>query len=379
MNVYPFTQGMSPIKGADGEYPDYYANMLFAKEWGAFEIFTYQNTLQCGHDYASDDDSVECSQGKFRPSSIWLDYHPYGNGESFNYVMQDYLAYAPVGTDITAWQESGYFDKDATQTAAKDKKVDATRPFIVVRDSSLYDDTSYPTSDLEDHELFMPKILSNPPRVVPMKPAISDKTVYYLVEQNDPDWDTLKDAKVKGIEKEDPLKNADKLTRDTLKELAGEYVLSSGNGGWYDRITIEQDGSYVGEYRDYDLGGSSDPAKYPNGSLKIADYTGRLSKAKKNDDGTITMDITYKLHGTIGEVKDVDGTETTTIDAQLKNYSKVTIYPAGYNHADFSRDIRTWAPWYGDDSYLSKQTRYPVIVASDKNGDLAFFNTNEMN
>lgn len=379
MNIFPYAQNYVPLdsKTPDGE--NYYENMLFTKDWGAFEIFTYENVLQCGDKYFSEWSRAECSQGELYTPDEWAEADFDKPLDPVNYVMQDYLAYAPVGTDITAWQQSEYFDKDAEKLVSSDKKVDTSRPFIVIRDSSLYDETSYSADEWETHDSFMPFFSSSyrNSRVVPMKPAISDKTVYYLVEQSDPDWDMLQDAKVNGAKQIDPLQHADKLTRDTLKEIAGEYMLSSGAGAWADVLTINQDGSYEGDYHDSNMGGASDPDKYPNGQRYVANYSGRLSKAKKNDDGTITMSITYKLHGTAGEVRDIDGTETETTDSQLKDYSEITIYPAGYNIADFSDDIQSWAPWDNDEKYMSRQTQYPVIVASNENGDLAYFNVDE--
>lgn len=380
MNVFPFSQNYTSLENAptiDGK--NAYDELLFTKGWGAFELFTLQNTLQCGDNFLHEGTSmIWCYQGKLYTTDD-LDKHPEISTEqdSMQNVMQDYMTYVPVGSDIKSLQQSTYFDQDALNAVAKDEAVNTNKPFILVRDKNLYAESSYPQQQWETHQSFIPMSWLDNPGVVPMKPAISDKTVYYLVEQSDPDWDMLQDAKVNGAKQIDPLQHADKLTKDTLQEIAGEYVLSSGAGAWADVLTINQDGGYEGDYHDTNMGGASDPDKYPNGQQYVANYSGRLSKAKKNDDGTITMSITYKLHGTTGEVRDIDGVETETTDSQLKDYSEITIYPAGYNIADFSDDIQSWAPWDNDEKYMSRQTQYPVIVASNENGDLAYFNVDE--
>lgn len=370
--VTPYTQNILRISKIEE-----YNNLLLKQQKGMFELFAGGGIPQCNGKPFMPSAPAYCINDKPYAGSDISDANPDPATLTDKYVMDDFLVYVPVGSDIKAWQKSDYFDKEALNAVANDKAVDTSRPFIVLRDISQYEETEFSPRDLDSHDLFAPSIIYSDKKLVPMKPAISDKTVYYLVEQNDPDWDMLQDAKVNGAKQIDPLQHADKLTRDTLKEIAGEYMLSSGAGAWADVLTINQDGSYEGDYHDSNMGGASDPDKYPNGQQYVAKYSGRLSKAKKNDDGTITMSITYKLHGTAGEVQDIDGVETETTDSQIKDYSEVTIYPAGYNIADFSDDIQSWAPWNGDDSYLSKQTQYPVIVASNENGDLAYFNVDE--
>lgn len=163
---------------------------LYYKHLGAFELMdsTAMNSITCGTDsvgrtardthcvngqvvrrYGSDDDSM--------------------SGATYN--MGPLYAYFPVNAKIKDVVDSGYFDKDYVAQANKQKPVDTSRPFLISRDKSLYKTTSVNVQSFKTPNPFIPESLKKDNgTLVPMKPAPSDETAYYLVE--DPlDWNSL--------------------------------------------------------------------------------------------------------------------------------------------------------------------------------------------
>ncbi|NEG55354.1 PASTA domain-containing protein [Bifidobacterium sp. SMA15] len=118
------------------------------------------------------------------------------------YHMQDYFVVVPEGADLKSLENDGFFDKDALAAAKKQKSVDTDRPFLLYRDPKLYDKTTAARSmsnGMANSNPFLPYngYGSGKDKIVKMKPAPSDDTAYYLVEQaGSYDWDDLPDANV---------------------------------------------------------------------------------------------------------------------------------------------------------------------------------------
>lgn len=170
-------------------------NHLLLSGWGMFEVYAGQGVANCGTEQLDDWDSAYCVDGTyhtFDPSDGVPDDLSY---TGITYDMQDFIVYFPVGSDIDALEASGYFDADALAEAVAQDDVDTSRPFILVRDPSLYDTTSVDVDDV-DADPFVPGNQDGDNPLVAMKPAISNDTVYYLVENAEPDWDSLPDADV---------------------------------------------------------------------------------------------------------------------------------------------------------------------------------------
>lgn len=108
---------------------------------------------------------------------------PGGNG----YQMDDvWYVYVPVGGDIAAVERAGYFDTAAMKKAKSQAKPDADIPYIVARDPSLYKTRRAAFSDLPSDSDTAPvnpfvSYLGQKHRLA-VKPAPSDATAYYLVE-----------------------------------------------------------------------------------------------------------------------------------------------------------------------------------------------------
>lgn len=168
-------------------------NHLLLRDWGMFELYAGMGLPSCGTKTFIGDIGSYCDDGTYRtydPSTV--DEFPRSSGVT--YTMRDFLVYFPVDADLDALKASGYFDAGAMDDADAQDPVDPDRPFILLRDPSLYDETSIPVEESPQANPFAPSNRQGRNSLIPMKPAPSDATVYYLVEQADPDWATLPDA-----------------------------------------------------------------------------------------------------------------------------------------------------------------------------------------
>lgn len=174
------------------------ANHLLLGKTGAFELYAGMGMPNCGDKVMTGAMFEYCRSGSYGRASD-PENIPSGknSGETFN--MKDFLVYVPVGADVKALEDSGYFDSQALDTAKKQKAVDTSRPFIIMRDSSLYSETKVSADNVSYYKNpFVPNNDNGTNHLVGMQPAPSNDTVYYLVEQDgDLDWDSLPDADVK--------------------------------------------------------------------------------------------------------------------------------------------------------------------------------------
>jgi beta-lactam-binding protein with PASTA domain len=155
-------------------------NHLLLKDWGMFELYSGGGAPNCGSDvfppaYSS---GVACDAGQITQDSGNLT-----QSSGLTYEMKDFFVYFPVGSDIAALENSGYFDAESLAQAKAQKAVDASRPFIIARDANLYTQKSIPC-DWSNYSPnpFVPNNSGGKNNLVAMKPAPSDETAYYLVE-----------------------------------------------------------------------------------------------------------------------------------------------------------------------------------------------------
>ena len=75
---------------------------------------------------------------------------------------------------------------------------------------------------------------------------------------------------------------------DLPMDLPDSFWFSSGAGAWGTEIELHQDGTFVGEYHDSDMGSTGDG--YPGGTVYISSCTGSF------DEVTVLDDYTYSMH-----------------------------------------------------------------------------------
>ena len=177
-------------------------NHLFLKDWGMFEFYPGFGLRNCGNTVSDGEGGIYCDSGTLRHYDNWETIKDRDKG--WTYQMNEFYVYFPVGSDLDSLESSGYFDADSLAEAKKQTPVDSTRPYILARDPSLYETTSIPA----DFTFEEPSVPANPfvpgnengkNPLVTMKPAPSDATVYYLVEDHaELNWGALSDANLNG-------------------------------------------------------------------------------------------------------------------------------------------------------------------------------------
>ncbi|MBW3080316.1 PASTA domain-containing protein [Bifidobacterium saguinibicoloris] len=358
------------------------ANHLLMGKTGAFELYAGMGLPNCGSTVSQFDFGSYCDNGTYRTYDLSSGASPQGN-TGLTFRMKDFLVYVPVGTDLKSIEDSGYFDKSALAAANKQKAVDTSRPFIVMRDSSLYDETEVGIkADSAWIDPFVPGNVNGKNPLEPVKPAPSDATVYYLVEQNgDLDWDSLPDAKVAGVkdssgssEGKSGSGKMDKVLAEAMKAAAADdYALASGAGAWGASLEIGADGTFKGSYQDIDAGVTGDG--YPKGSMAESTYTGRFKSAVKNADGTYTLQCdasALKIDGTVGSSSIKDGMKVTvTKPVGMDPCGKLTLYPKGYDTSKLGDQQRMWAGG-GDVASSHSTLPGPALTNDESDSDMEY-------
>lgn len=356
-------------------------NHLLLKDWGMFELYAGMNLPNCGSKVMSASIGEYCVNGNYERASFddGEMTPPAGaeNGSTgMTYDMKDFLVYFPAGSDAKSLDDSGYFDAAELAKAKKQKAVDTSRPYILVRDKSLYSETSVSVNLGKDVDPFVPtnsSINNYQNKMEPMKPAPSDSTVYYLVEQNgDLDWDSLPDAEVKATgDKSKDSGKQDATFKEAMKQAAGNYSFGSGVGAWGTVMKVNKDGTFSGSYHDSDMGATGDG--YPHGSRAESNFTGKFKSAKKNSDGTYTLQCdasAFKIDGTVGESHIEDQIKVTISEPYgMEPCNEFTLYTDGTDLSTFSDAMKTWSNGYligNDVDTLNGKALLNVTSGADK-------------
>lgn len=356
-------------------------NHLLLKDWGMFELYAGMDLPNCGSKVMSASIGEYCVNGNYERASFddGEMTPPAGaeNGSTgMTYDMKDFLVYFPAGSDAESLDDSGYFDAAELAKAKKQKAVDTSRPYILVRDKSLYSETSVSVNLGKDVDPFVPtnrSINNYQNKMEPMKPAPSDSTVYYLVEQNgDLDWDSLPDAEVKGTgDKSKDSGKQDATFKEAMKQAAGNYSFGSGVGAWGTVMKVNKDGTFSGSYHDSDMGTTGDG--YPYGSRAESNFTGKFKSAKKNSDGTYTLQCdasAFKIDGTVGESHIEDQIKVTISEPYgMEPCNEFTLYTDGTDLSTFSDAMKTWSNGYligNDVDTLNGKALLNVTSGADK-------------
>lgn len=128
-----------------------------------------------------------------------------------------------------------------------------------------------------------------------------------------------------------------------LKDL--QFCFSSGAGGWATLLTIDENGSFEGEFFDGDLGATGEG--YPNGTTFQSIFKGQFTEPVKVNEYTYSMqiqEINYEKFGT-EEIK--DGMLYCYGDAYgLEGTGDFLIYLPGAPLSELPEEFRSWVGYF---------------------------------
>ena len=151
------------------------------------------------------------------------------------------------------------------------------------------------------------------------------------------------------------------LTFADLSEL--EFEFSSGAGGWSEGFTIENDGSFSGNFHDSDMGVTGEG--YPDGTMYCCSYTGQFEELHKINDYTYEMklaDISYT--DPVGTDEICDGMHFIYTESYcLGGNDTFKVYLPGTPLSELSEEEYLWISYNNE----SEAELTMIVIVDDKN------------
>ena len=120
-----------------------------------------------------------------------------------------------------------------------------------------------------------------------------------------------------------------------------EWMFASGVGGWSTELHFQPDGSFTGNYHDSEMGETADA--YPNGSLYICSFSGKMSLVEQVDEGTWRLRVDSLVKDEMTETVE-DGVRYVPADSYGISEGETFLLHAPGTSADvLSEEMRFWA------------------------------------
>ena len=163
-------------------------------------------------------------------------------------------------------------------------------------------------------------------------------------------------------DKRNVAKNAavtDKMQQNTDNDLPVDFpkdlFFNSGAGGWRTYLRLNRDGSFSGEYSDYDAYAEKD---FPKGTVTICEFEGKFTNIQRMDQYHYTMSLEKLEILDIPEMWIENGYRFLKEDEPygLENGENFTLYMPETPIEQLSEDFLAWWPsWY----YSEEETVRP--------------------
>ena len=171
---------------------------------------------------------------------------------------------------------------------------------------------------------------------------VSDTSEIQISEEIESKEDEMLNENVEDITE---VKSVTEATAETLSfsEFENlEFYFASGAGGWRTVLQIEEDGSFLGQYSDSDMG--SNGADYPNGTLYLCEFEGKFTQPVKVNDYTYSMQIENISLVNEADTKEIkDGTlYYYSTPYGLDGAEDILIYLPGAPFNELPEEYRNW-------------------------------------
>jgi len=157
----------------------------------------------------------------------------------------------------------------------------------------------------------------------------------------------------------------------SFAELAAlQFCFSSGAGGWATMLTINEDGSFSGEYHDGEMGLVSDD--YPKGTVYRCDFSGQFTQPVKVNEYTYSIQIREMNYEEVaGKEEIIDGVLFCYSDVYgLEGAENILIYLPGAPLAELPEEFRGWVGYY--DLSDTTDTELPFYALNNEAQQLGF-------
>lgn len=150
-----------------------------------------------------------------------------------------------------------------------------------------------------------------------------------------------------------------------------EFWFTSGHGGWATIITINEDGSFFGEFFDGDLGVTGEG--YPNGTMYQSNFTGRFTEPVKVNDYTYSMQISEMNYvEELGKEEIIDGMLYCYTDAYgMEGSEEFLIYLPGAPLSELPEEFRSWVDYH--DLSNTTETELPFYALNNEPEQYGFY------
>lgn len=134
----------------------------------------------------------------------------------------------------------------------------------------------------------------------------------------------------------------DNNTENIFEAMPSDFTFSSGAGGWATQITLEDDGSFTGQYHDSDMGDIG--TEYPNGTVRISKFTGKFTTPTQINEHTYSMRLeNFQTEGITGEEYYENGQRFIYSDPYgFDNADEFLIYTPGAPMSELPEGFKEW-------------------------------------
>ncbi len=159
--------------------------------------------------------------------------------------------------------------------------------------------------------------------------------------------------------------------------MPSDFTFSSGAGGWATQFTLEDDGSFTGQYHDSDMGDTG--TEYPNGTVYISKFTGKFTTPTQINDYTYSMQLeNLQAEGTTGEEYYENGQRFIYSDPYgFDNADVFLIYTPGAPMAELPEGFKSWLLAFMNPNEEQTLPCYGIYNVGGEEGFVGFEDTRE--
>ena len=144
---------------------------------------------------------------------------------------------------------------------------------------------------------------------------------------------------------DEPVENVTEDTADNsvFSQLPESFFFSSGAGGWWTELYIEEDGTFYGQYHDSEMGSTGEG--YPHGTCYICDFEGKFATPVQVSDYVYSTSIeSINYEEPEKEYIEDEIKYITSVPYGLDNAGEILIYLYGTPKEEVAEGFISWMP-----------------------------------